>query len=149
VALLPPLFQTGEAISRHSRGNGNPGRAHRHAPLQDCFVVLLLAMTEPRLPQPIPSVYNSVRMRQDIEFIDRHSRVRGNKDLDSCFYLKVPPRDSRIRHSGGSRNPGMSRRKPGTRKELDPVFQRGDVWTPAFAGVTDTEVSRHGFHVPL
>ncbi len=30
-------------------------------------------------------VENSFRMRQEIGFIDRHSCLHGNKDLDSCF----------------------------------------------------------------
>jgi hypothetical protein len=51
----------------------------------------------------IAVVENSVRMRRKVAFIDRHSRVRGNQDLDSCD--PVPAK-------AGSANDGRSHSRP-------------------------------------
>jgi hypothetical protein len=39
VVIATPLKNGGSNL-RHSREDGNPGRAHGHAPLQDCFPAL-------------------------------------------------------------------------------------------------------------
>ena len=80
------------------------------------------------------------RIRKLIELVHPSGNLlmlrARNKDgicIATSILPESPRRDSRLRHSGGGRNPVFSIRS-GPR---------------AFAGVTDTEIMHQGFHVPL